>query len=1149
MNTSEFLVYLNSLNIKLAANGTRLKCRAATGVLTPKLQAEIIERRSELLALLQKRNLRVHQYSSIPVIKREQNNLCLSFTQQRLWLLHQLEPEVCKAYQLTRVLRLKGPLYFKALQQAFTTILERHEALRTSFISVDGLPRQVITPSTEFELPLIDLSSQPSGQAEARLKTLTEEELCRPFNLSTDWMLRALLLRIEENEHVLQIVMHHMASDRWSFSVFARELSALYQTFSSGRPNSLPELPIQYVDFAAWQRQWLSGEVLESQVNYWKQHLAGAPPLLELPTDRPRPPQVSYRGAHLYFKLSKSLTDALKQLSQQTRASLFMTLLAAFNTLLYRYTQQEDIVVGLPIANRTRPELQGLIGFFANTLALRTDLSGSPSFRELLERVRQVAFDAYAHQDAPFEKLVEELQSERNLSHSPLFQVMFGLQNTPPSVYQLTDLTIQEEQAEYKSAQYDLTLFMFDEADGLCGRFEYSTDLFEAATIERMMVHFKTLLVAIVANPDESIATLSLLTKAERHQLLVEWNDTQRDYPQDKCIHQLFEEQVERTPDVVAVVFEDQQLTYRELNNRANQLAHYLQQLGVGPEVLVGICVERSIKMLVGLLGILKAGGSYVPLDPAYPQDRLAYMVEDSQLSLLLIQQKFQDLFLEHSAQELCIDIHWDSITQQSKDNLSSGVVADNLAYTIYTSGSTGKPKGVQICHHNVVNFLNSMRRKPGLIGDDCLLAVTTISFDIAVLELYLPLMVGARVVISTREVAADANQLVTLLAHSSATVMQATPTTWQMLLAAGWQGNPRLKMLCGGEAMTRELADQLLARGGELWNMYGPTETTVWSAACRVKPGEDPIPVAGPISNTQLFVLAPTNCSEGETVSPVPIGIAGEVYIGGEGLARGYLNRPDLTQERFIEDPFSSKLEARLYKTGDLARFRSDGTLELLGRIDHQVKVRGFRIELGEIETALNQHPALQQTVVIAREDIPGNKRLVAYLVSEDESLTTNQLREFLKHKLPEYMVPSAFVILEALPLTPNGKVDRKALPTPDGEIIREKEYVAPRTPSEEIIAKIFSEILEVQNVGIYDNFFDELGGHSILATRVISRINQEFSVELSLRQIFETPSISGLALTINKSLFEDAEDDEITQLLSELEGLSDVEVRELLA
>ena len=715
----------------------------------------------------------------------------ISFAQQRLWFLDQMEPE-SSFYNIPTAVRLTGPLNTGALKQSLNEIVRRHESLRTTFETVNGEPAQVVVPALNLSLPLIDLSELPESQREAESRHLVIEEGQRLFNLAHGPLVRATLLRLRDEEHVLLLTMHHIISDDWTIGVFFQELTALYEAYSAGEPSPLPELPIQYADYAIWQREWLSGERLEQQLSYWKKQLSGSLPVLELPTDRPRPARQTFRGASQSLVLPKRLTEELKTLSQRERVTLFMTLLAAFQTLLSRHTGQEDILVGSPIANRNSVETEALIGFFLNTLVLRTDLSGDPTFRELLGRVREVALGAYAHQDLPFEKLVEELQPERSLSHTPLFQVLFVLRNTPRPAMKLEGLTLSLLESDIGAAKFDLNLFMVEEAEGLKGSLEYNTDLFDASTIKRMLGHFQVLLEGIVADPEQRLSALPLLTEPERHQLLVEWNDTATDYPRQQCIHDLFESQVERTPDWIAVVFEDQQLTYSELNRRANQVAHYLRKRSVGPEVRVGICVERSIEMMVGLLGILKAGGAYVPLDPQYPQERLAFMLEDSEVPVLLTQQRLLKSLPMHGAEVVCLDTDWKAIARESEQNLIRAATADDLAYVIYTSGSTGKPKGVQVPHRAVVNFLTSMRQQPGLTSDDTLLAVTTLSFDIAGLELYLPIIVGARLVIVSREVASDGAQLMQKL--SSATVMQATPATWRLLLEAGWQGNDRVK-------------------------------------------------------------------------------------------------------------------------------------------------------------------------------------------------------------------------------------------------------------------------------------------------------------------------------------------------------------------
>lgn len=1064
---------------------------------------------ADYLTLLKQRSANAGLVPITPI--QRTNDLPLSSAQSRLWFLSQLEEGI--AYNIPLALKLDGVLSLTALERTLTEIARRHEALRTTFPLVQGLPVQRILPPQSVVVPLIDLQSIPADRQMAEVHQLAQAEAQRRFNLALDRPFRCTLLRLEATSYVLLVTMHHIASDGWSLGVFRRELVTLYTAFFQGLASPLAELPIQYADFSAWQQQRLQAP--PQQLAYWKQQLAGAPPLLELPTDRSRPPVQSFRGGTEFFMLNPSLTQQLKAYSQQSGATLFMTLLAGLATLLARYSKHQDIVIGSPIANRNRVELEPLIGFFINLLALRIDLSGDPQFSELLKRVRQVALDAYAHQDVPFEQLVEALQLERNSSHSPLFQVLFILQNSPTDPANLPGLTLNPLQVESGTAKYDLTLMMEETEAGIIAEFEYNQDLFDRATIRRMVGHFQTLLQGIVAEPCQPLSALPLLTETEKQQVLVGWNQTALEYPPECCIHQLFESQVERTPDAIAMVFEQRHLTYRELNDRANQVAHYLQTLGVGPEVIVGICLERSLDMVVGLLGILKAGGSYVPLDPAYPPDRLSYMIEDSQLPVLLTQHALRTQFSTQPVQVVCLDTDWSAIAQLPTENVTSGVGADNLAYTIYTSGSTGKPKGVQICHHTAVNFLNSMRRQPGLTEQDVLLAVTTISFDIAVLELYLPLMVGARAVLATRTVAADAKRLSALLAQSGATVMQATPATWQMLLTGGWQGDRRLKMLCGGEAMSRNLADQLLERGGSLWNMYGPTETTVWSAACEVKPGIGAVPVAEPIANTQIYVLAESSYPAAGSVHPVPIGIPGEVHIGGDGLARGYLNRPELTNSRFIPDPFCDRPGARLYKTGDLARFRPDGSLEFLGRIDHQVKLRGFRIELGEIEAVLSRYPLLKQGVVVVREDVPGDQRLVAYFTTKGDTLPTIQtMRQFLKEQLPDYMVPSTFVKLESLPLTPNGKVDRRALPAPTAALVTDpsETFVPPRDEMERQLVEIWQEVLQVPSIGVHDNFF-ELGGHSLSAVRVWAKVEEVFGKNLPITTLIQAPTIAELS------------------------------------
>ncbi|MEG4800498.1 amino acid adenylation domain-containing protein [Microcoleus sp. ARI1-B5] len=866
---------------------------------------------------------------------------------------------------------------------------------------------------------------------------------------------------------------------------------------------------------------------LQDSLAYWKKQLAGATPLLPLPTDRPRPPEQSLQGASLSFCISGEITTALGQLGGQEGVALSTTLLAAFNILLYRYTGTEDVIVGSPFVGRVNSEN------FVNAVPLRTDMSGNPTFPEFLGRVRKVALLGQAYQDVPYCLLVDEFCPEIDLSYSPLFQVTFVFEeNIPFPKIDLSRLTASPWVIENNEGKFDLTLFLKPTSEGLEGSWSYSTDLFDAETIERMNEHFQILLAGIVAHPELPISALPLLPDKEKHLLLVEWNQTQTDDPQDRCLHQLVAVQAEATPEKIAVSFEGQTLTYQELHQRSNQVAHYLQKRGVKPDDLVGICVERSLEMLVGLLGVLKAGGAYVPIDPNYPDDRVEYMIDNSQAKVLLTQQRLVKNLPTKEALVICLDTDWSLIAQESQETPIASVTPENMAYVIYTSGSTGKPKGVQVLHRGAVNFLRSMREQPGISAADILLSVTTLSFDIAVLELYLPLTVGAQVVILSREDAMDGRKLSQTIAQLGITILQATPATWRLLLESGWEGQSPMKILSGGEAMPKELAAQLLTKGTELWNLYGPTETTVWSTVYQVKDPEQRILIGKPIANTDIYILD-------SLLQPVPVGVAGELHIGGSGLARGYLQRDDLTTERFIPNPFRET--ERIYKTGDLARYLPDGNIECLGRLDFQVKIRGFRIELGEIESVLVKHPNVQQAVVIVREDFPGDKRLVGYIVAvNNQNPTIQELRSLLKEYVPEYMVPSIFVFLEALPLTPNGKVDRKALPAPQQSAQppitpatptplyppatttqatpeKPREFASPQDDLEVQLIKIWEKVLHTSPISTTDNFF-ELGGHSLLAISLIREIEETYKQKLSLPILFQSPTIQQLANTLRE-------------------------------
>ena len=1132
----------------------------------------------ELLLYLQEEEGDLLQTETIPT-RKPQDDLPLSFTQQRLWFLSQLDVDSV-AYNMPWAFRLTGGLNVAALEQSLSEIVRRHEVLRTTFQTIthytrgtNGQPVQVIAPASQMTLAVIDVTNSPNPEAE--IQRLINQEMMRPFSLESDLMLRVLLLRLDppfplleeglgvraaQDEHLLLITFHHIAFDGWSMGVFWRELKALYAAAVAGEPSPLPPLPIQYADFAIWQRQWLQDVRLEQQLAYWKKQLRNLP-ALQLPTDRPRPPVQTFRGAAYSFQLSQALCDELAALSRQEDVTLFMSFLATFNVLLSRYTAQEDIVVGSPIANRNRAEIEHLIGFFVNTLVLRTDLSGNPTFRDTLARVREMTLGAYQHQDMPFEKLVEELSPARDLSQNPLVQVLFAVQNAPQSPYSLKGLSVTVPHFDVQTVRFDLEFHLWPtRTEGFVGQIYVNSDLFDRATISRMIGHFQTLLTGLVANPDKRISEQPILTEAERHQLLVTWNNTTSDYP-DLCVHQLFEEQVERTPDAQALLFpigavEEEQLTYRELNVRANQLAHYLIAQGVGPDVLVAICVERSFMMVVGVLAILKAGGTYLPLDPEYPKERLAFMLEDSQAPLLLTQQVFIKRFSDYPSTSsghrqghlLCLEQA--TMAQQRlvltpseevQKNPKSKVTASNLGYIIYTSGSTGKPKGIAMPHRALLNLIQWQLGISKLKAPKTL-QYSSLSFDASFTDMFMTLCAGGTLVIISEAIKRDPRRLAHFIASNAIEKVNLPVVVLQQLAEVASQepfSFALKEVLSTAEQLQitpaiRQLFQQL--DEATLHNQYGPAETHVVTAFTLTgSPDEWPLlpPIGRPIANTEIYIL-PRHLSDGGEVQPMPIGVPGELYIGGDGLARGYLNRPALTKAKFIPHP--GKKGARLYKTGDLARYITSASaqalsagkdlgnpstgsghrIEFLGRIDKQVKIRGFRIELGEIEALLTQHPQVREAVVIVRTD-QHDKRLVAYLVTaKGASRRISTWRRYLSARLPNYMVPNLYVQLDGLVLTPNGKIDRRALPAPDmSRPILENSFVAPRTPLEEKVAAIWAELLHIERVGIHDNFF-ELGGHSLKATQVVSRIRDTFQIELPLRSLFEQPTVAGLGQQI---------------------------------
>ena len=1050
----------------------------------------------------------------------------LSFAQQRLWFLDQLEPGSA-SYNISRAVRLNGQLDFQALQQALNCIVARHESLRTNFTSVDDEPLQTIAPTRVVEIQVIDLGSLSQSDRELEAGRLASEAARRPFNLEQDHLLRATVFRLSAHEHVMLIVLHHIVSDGWSIGVLFRELETLYEAFANACPSPLAPLQIQYGDFARWQRDWLQGPVLEEQINFWKKQLAGAPAVLELATDKPRPVIQTFTGAYHTTRVGKQLTDSLYELSRREGVTLFMTLLAVFQIMLHRYTSERDIVVGTPIANRTRTETEDLIGLFVNTLVLRTDLSGTPSFLELLGRVRNVALDAFAHQDLPFEKLVEELQPERSLAHMPLFQILFALQNVPRSTLRLGSLELSEFSFAKNTSKLDLSLYIGERPEGLALSFEYNTDLFEAATIERLAAHYHTLLKGVVENPERRISELPLLTEDERSQLVVEWNQTDADFRNDICIHELFEEQVDKTPDDVALIDGPTRLTYRELNRRANQLSASLKNQGVGPEVFVGVCVERSAEMVVGLLAILKAGGAYVPLDPTYPTQRISFMLADSKARVLLAQQHLAESLRGWGGKTINLDTEWPEISRNSTDNPVNTTSAEHSAYLLYTSGSTGQPKGVVNSHRASINRFAWMWREYPFAADEVCCQKTSLGFGDSIWEVFGPLLQGVPLVIIPDASVKDPQLLIAALSANKVTRIVLVPSLLRVIIDLGEALAQSLSNLrycvCSGETLPVDLAMMFRERlpDVKLINLYGSSEVAADVTAYEIGKADElwNIPIGKPIANTKIYIVD-------SQFQPAPMGVLGEVCVGGEGLARGYLNSARLTAEKFVPDPLSFQSGARLFRTGDIGRYLPDGNIEYHGRRDNQVKVRGFRIELGEIETALKNSPSVKDSVVMLRESTNGNKHLVGYVIPNSKGpepsngFGVSELKSVLKNSIPEYMVPSYFVFLDKFPLTSGGKIDRLALPQPNGSRPDlEHSHVAPRDDLERRLANIWEKVLGVGTVGIRDDFF-HLGGHSLLAVRLVSEIQKETGQRLPLVSFFQGANIEYLASLLRQDV-----------------------------
>jgi amino acid adenylation domain-containing protein len=1084
----------------------------------------------------------------------------LSFAQQRIWFLHELTPDSVP-YNQPEALRWVGELDLNALQLALDGLVARHEILRTVIVERNGDPVQVVQAPRQVTLPVMDLRHLPDSRRGAEADRLLKELTTRRFDLRQDLMLRAAVARLQSKEHVLLLVTHHIASDAWSRGLLRREISVLYNAVASGKPPDLKPLALQYADFAIWQRQRLQGEKLARHLSYWKARLAGTA-ALQWPADKPRPALQTYNGGGRHFLLPQELSTKLKEFSGREEATIFMTLLAAFQILLRRHSGQSDIAVGCPVTIRTQPELENLIGFFVNTLVFRGDLSADPTFRGYLAQVKQTALEAYEHRDLPFEKLVGELKPDRDLSRHPLFQVMFQVRNEPREPLEIAGARIERFDFETGIAKFDLSLSIDEDAGGrITGSWEYNSDLFEPATIGGLTAHFRELLAALVAAPDEPISRINFLPPEERRQLLADWNDTRTAYPRDKCVHELFAEQAERTPGSTALVFGDQSLTYDALNRRANQLAHYLRSLRVGPDVPVGIFMEPGVDMLVAVLGILKADGAYVPLDPKYPNERLRFMVADCGMPIILTEKRLMERLPTYDRRIAVISVDADSerLTATSDCNPVQRSGALNLAYIIYTSGSTGRSKGVLISHQGLVNHTLAVKAVRKVSPADCQPQLASLSFDVSAAEIFPVWLSGATLVVPS-ESWLEFQAFNRFLEKERFSILSLPTAYWHDWVADFLRSPSRLPdslrlVVVGTEAASPRHLDQWekLAGNRVSWcNAYGPTEASITSTvygpmtAFKERP-PGPVPIGRPLPNVRVYLLD-------RHLNPVPVGVAGEIHIGGDGIARGYLNRPDLTAENFVPDPHAGEAGARLYKTGDLARYLADGSIVFLGRLDHQLKIHGFRIEPAEIEAVLRQHPRVRDAVVVARDSVTADcggaaKRLVAYVTADAESApNVSELYAHARTMLPEYMIPSAYVVLDRLPLNANGKVDRNALPALDpkrpdlGQV-----FVAPGTEMEHAIAGIWAELLLLETIGIHDNFF-ELGGHSLLAMQVMSRIRDVFRADLPLRSLFENPTINGLALALTRSRAEVMKSDELVRMISCVESLSDDEAHLLL-
>jgi amino acid adenylation domain-containing protein len=1118
-DVGHLLDQLAQRDIRLSLDGDRLRINAPRGALDDQLKATIAALRDDVIARLRMPGPAAQDAGADKIRRIPRSGpLQVSTAQQRLWFLHQIDPNRSE-YNIGGGLRYGGKLDIDVLRRAIRQLADRHESLRVSIGERDSEPWLRIEEKVETSVSVLDLSKDPSATREADAIRHAEALLRQPFDLARGQLAAFLIIRLSEHDHMLVASLHHIISDGWSLGVILGEICELYDAAMSGRPYNLPTKAVDYVDFAARERNLIKSGDFQRHLEYWKRQLEGIPAVLELPSDRPRPAIPSFRGGRLRHYLDNDLILLLETASRRHGVTLFMTLLAAWQVLLHLYSGQDDIVVGTPVANRDRPELEAVVGCLVNNVALRGKLNDNPSFSEFLEQIKQTTLSAFDHRELPFDMVVQTINPERNVSHAPIFQVLFALMSFPIGAMAPAGLSVDMLELEVSEARFDLAVEISPVSVGQhAGKYlilyEFSRDLYEEETIRRLHEHFENLLRSLASDPSKRIQEISLTLSKQDQRLLERWNATELPHDRRRCVHQLLEDTARRLPDAPAVTAGDVTLSYREFNRRANRLAHQLVQKGIGPGALVAVCLDRTVLLPIALAAVLKAGAAYVPLDPTHPTDRLNYMLEDAGGACVITLRRFAATF-DAAALVLQIDDEGDDRITLRDEGPQVAILPEDLAYVIYTSGSTGRPKGVQVEHRNMVSFLEAMRREPGLTSGDVLLAVTTPAFDIAGLEFWLPLTVGAHVVIASRSDVLDGASLIDLVDEYAVSALQATPATWRLMLEAGWMGRRELKALCGGEALPCELAAMLIGCVGELWNMYGPTETTVWSTTKRVLDATGPISIGRPIANTRVHILDASG-------RPAPVGIVGELCIGGEGVARGYLNRPELTAEKFVDIVTENGAHERVYRTGDVARFRADGELEFLGRRDHQVKLRGYRIELGEIEAALANVPGVKQSVVIVREFGQGDERLVGYVTLQPDARFDSEVaRAALRLRLPEYMVPNLFAVLPAMPLTPNGKLDRKALPLPGaGEPNSGALPEAVMTNEQRRVAAVWRDVLRSERIGLYENFFD-IGGHSLLLVRLHAELKREFGNDFPLVELFQHTTVAAQAnkITLQRS------------------------------